>query len=86
MGQPDDLNQSAFHLYGGATRERDAQPLCSKMVNNSGPVGCRLFLGPLIHSPYHTSSIVYEPDLELPLRGNPISAAFVEDDPRHRKE
>ena len=51
-----------------------------------GPIGCKPFLGPLIHSTFHTSSIVYEPNLELQLRGKPINAAFVKDDPKHRKE
>ncbi len=67
-------------------KERDAHPLPSKMVTNSGSVGCRPFPGPLIHSPFHTSSIVHEPNLELQLRGNSISAVLAEDDPKHRKE
>ena len=51
-----------------------------------GPIGQKPVPSTLIHSTYLTSSIVYEPNLELQLRGNPISAAFVEDDPKHRKE
>ncbi len=51
-----------------------------------GPFGFKPFPGSLIHSPCYTSSIVYEPNLEFQLRGKPTSAAYVEGDPKHRRE